>query len=248
VDEEMMAELEAIVERVDPTEIMLVADAMTGQEAVNIAAGFHERLGLSGLILTKQDGDARGGAAISMRAVTGVPIKFVGTGEKLGALEPFHPDRMASRILGMGDVITLIERLETTFDEQHARELQSKIEQAEFDLEDFLEQMRQMRRLGSMGQILEMLPQIGGVRPSEVDSQEADRQLRRVEAIILSMTPGERRNPKIINASRKRRIARGSGTTVQEVNSLLSQFRSMQRMIKQAGRQPSSRRGLPRLF
>jgi signal recognition particle subunit SRP54 len=248
MDDEMMAELEAIVELVHPSETLLVADAMTGQEAVNIATGFNQRLGLTGLILTKQDGDARGGAAISMRAVTGVPIKFIGTGEKMGALEVFYPDRIASRILGMGDVVTLIERLETTFDEQQTRELQTKIDQAGFDLEDFLGQLRQVRRMGSVGQILDMMPRIGGMRLTEGDSQEAERQLSRVEAIILSMTPGERQNPKIINASRKRRIALGSGTTVQEVNSLLSQFRSMQRLIKQAGRRPASRRGQPRLF
>lgn len=247
VDEEMMAELEAIVRRVRPVEVLLVADAMTGQEAVRIAEGFHKRLGLTGLILTKIDGDARGGAAISMRAVTGVPIKFLGTGEKADALEPFHPDRLASRILGMGDVLTLIERAEAAFDQEQARRLEEKIRRAEFDLEDFLEQLRQVRRMGSVGQILEMLPGMGK-RSGVVAPEEAERQLRRVEAIILSMTPEERRNPRVLNGSRKRRIARGSGTTVQEVNALLNQFRQMQRMMKQLGKGKRGLPGLARIF
>jgi signal recognition particle subunit SRP54 len=234
IDEAMMAELDSIADQIQPTEVLLVADAMTGQEAVNIATGFHQRLGLTGLILTKMDGDARGGAAISMRAVTGVPIKLLGTGEKMDGLEIFHPERMASRILGMGDVLTLIERLEDAFDEEQVRQMSDKIRQAEFTLEDLLEQMRQMRRVGSVGQVIEMLPKVKGLT-SDVGPKEADRQMRRTEAIILSMTPGERRNPRIINASRKRRISRGSGTTVQEVNSLLSQFRTIQRAMKQAG-------------
>ena len=243
IDEEMMAELEAIARRVKPVEILLVADAMTGQEAVRIAEGFHRRLGLTGLILTKVDGDARGGAAISMRSVTGVPIKFLGTGEKADALEPFHPDRLASRILGMGDVLSLIERAEAAFDQEQARRLEEKIRRAEFDLEDFLEQLRQVRKMGSVGQLLEMLPGAGRLAGA-VEPAEAERQLKRVEAIILSMTPEERRNPRILNGSRKRRIARGSGTSVQEVNALLSQFRQMQRLMKQLGRQAKRQRGL----
>ncbi|HEC34110.1 MAG TPA: signal recognition particle protein [Chloroflexi bacterium] len=243
VDEGMMAELETIARQVHPVEILLVADAMTGQEAVHIAEGFHQRLGLTGLILTKVDGDARGGAAISMRAVTGVPIKFLGTGEKMDGLEVFHPDRLASRILGMGDVLTLIERAEAAFGQEQARRMEEKVRRAEFDLEDFLEQLRQVRRMGPVSQILEMVPGMeklaGAVAP-----EEAERQLRRVEAIVLSMTPYERRNPRILNASRKRRVARGSGTTVQDVNALLSQFRQMQRMMKRLSRQMGGGRRL----
>ncbi len=247
IDEGMMAELEAIVRRVQPVEVLLVADAMTGQEAVHIAEGFHQRLRLSGLILTKVDGDARGGAAISMRAVTGVPIKFLGVGEKADGLELFHPDRLASRILGMGDVLTLIERAEAAFDQEQARKLEEKIRRAEFDLEDFLEQLRQMRKVGSVDQILAMVPGAGRLAGA-VDSREAERQLRRWEAIVLSMTPAERQNPRLMNGSRKRRVARGSGTEVQEVNLLLSQFRQMQRMMKQIGRPTHGRRGLFNLF
>jgi len=247
VDEEMMAELETISRRVRPVETLLVADAMTGQEAVHVAEGFHQRLGLTGLILTKVDGDARGGAAISMRAVTGVPIKFLGTGEKTEALEVFHPDRMASRILGMGDMLTLIERAEAAFDAEQARRMEEKLRRAEFDLEDFLEQLRQVRRMGSIGQILEMVP--GMSRAAAAASpEELEQQLRRTEAIILSMTPEERRNPRILNASRKRRIARGSGTTVQDVNALLRDFHQVQRVMRRIGRQVGQGRGLLGLF
>ena len=247
IDAGMMDELEAVARQVRPIETLLVADAMTGQEAVHIAEGFHQRLRLTGLILTKIDGDARGGAAISIRAVTGVPIKFLGTGEKTDALELFHPERMASRILGMGDVLTLIERAEAAFDQEQAQRMEEKLRRAELDLEDFLEQMRQLRRMGSLGQLLEMLP--GGARmAAAVSPEEAERQMRRVEAIVLSMTPAERRNPRILDGSRKRRIARGSGTTVQEVNALLNQFRQVQRMVKQLGRHPRGRRGLMGLF
>ena len=242
-DEPMMAELEAIARKVQPSEILLVADAMTGQEAVNIAQGFHQRLGLTGLILTKVDGDARGGAAISMRAVTGVPIKFLGTGEKTDALEVFHPDRMASRILGMGDVLTLIERLEASFDQEQALQIEEKFRRAEFDLEDFLGQLRQVRQMGPIGQILDMIPGMGKLAAG-VAPEEAEQQLRWVEAIILSMTPQERRTPRILNASRKRRVAHGSGTTVQEVNALLSQYRQMQRLMKRLGRQGGQGKGL----
>ncbi len=243
VDEEMMAELEAIARRVHPTETLLVADAMTGQEAVHVAHGFHQRLGLTGLILTKIDGDARGGAAISMRAVTGVPIKFVGTGEKADALEVFHPDRMASRILGMGDVLSLIERAEAAFDAEQARRMEEKLRRAEFDLEDFLEQLRQVRRMGSLGEILEMMPGMGRAIAT-ASPEELERRLRRAEAIVLSMTPEERRNPRILNGSRKRRIARGSGTTVQEVNALLRDFHQMRRVMKRLSRQMGRGRGL----
>ncbi len=243
VDEEMMTELEAIARRVHPVEVLLVADAMTGQEAVNIATGFHRRLNLTGIILTKIDGDARGGAAISIRAVTGVPLKFLGTGEKAGGLELFHPDRLASRILGMGDVKTLIERAEAVFDQEQAQRMEEKLRRAEFDLDDFVAQMRQVRQMGSVGQIAELMPGMGKLVGS-VDAEDAEQRLRRMEAIVLSMTPEERRNPRILNASRKRRVARGSGTTVQEVNWLLSQFRQLQRLMKQLGRRAGRQRGL----
>jgi len=247
IDQEMMAELGAVKQAVKPVETLLVADAMTGQEAVNIAAGFHQRVGLTGLILSKVDGDARGGAAISMRAVTGVPIKFLGTGEKTDALEIFHPDRLASRILGMGDVLTLIERAEATFDQGQAERLERKLREASFDLKDFLEQLQQVRRMGPLSQILDLVPGMGqlvqGVTP-----EVTDQQFRHVEAVILSMTPEERRNPRILNSSRKRRIARGSGTTVQEVNALLKQFWQMQRLMKQLGKGKGGLRGLTRMF
>ncbi len=237
IDDEMMDELVAIRERTQPAEILLVADAMTGQEAVRIAEGFNQRVGLTGLILTKVDGDARGGAAISMRAVTGVPIKFMGTGEKLDGLEPFHPDRLASRILGMGDMLTLIERAEELFDEREAERLQRKLLKNQFTLEDFLKQLQQVKRMGSIGQILDMLPGMGRLRQQiNIDNEDAQRQLKKVEAIIYSMTPAERRNPKLLNARRKQRIAAGSGTSVQDINALLRQFREMQRMMQMIGR------------
>jgi len=234
INSDMMSELEAVKQATNPVETLLVADAMTGQEAVNVAEGFHNRIGVTGLILTKVDGDARGGAAISMRAVTGVPIKFLGTGEKTDALEVFHPDRLASRILGMGDVLTLIERAEQTFDEEQAKKMERKIREASFDLEDFLEQLQQVKQMGPLTQILEMVPGMRGVA-QQVSAQDTNEQLKHVEAMILSMTPEERSNPRIIKGSRKKRIASGSGTSVQEVNMLLKQFRQMQRMMKQLG-------------
>jgi signal recognition particle subunit SRP54 len=246
IDDEMMGELEAVKKVAKPVELLLVADAMTGQEAVNVAVGFHERIELTGLILTKMDGDARGGAAISMRAVTGVPIKFLGTGEKASALETFHPDRLASRILGMGDVMTLIERAEEAFDAEQAEKMERKLREASFTLEDFLEQFQQVRKMGSLSQILEMMPGMGQMAQG-VSPEAADEQIRRVEAIISSMTPEERRKPKIIDGNRKKRIARGSGTTVQDVNALLSQFRQMQRMMKQMGKGKRGLRGLMRM-
>jgi len=247
IDEEMMAELVAVKEAAKPVELLLVADAMTGQEAVNVAEGFHQRIGLTGLILTKVDGDARGGAAISMRAVTGVPIKFMGVGEKASALEVFHPDRLASRILGMGDVLTLIERAEAAFDQEQAERLERKLREASFDLEDFLEQLQQVRNMGPLSQILDLVPGMGKL-VQDVSPEVTDRQFKRIEAMILSMTPEERRNPRILNASRKKRIARGSGTTVQELNALLKQFRQMQRMMKQLGKGKKGMRGLLRMF
>jgi signal recognition particle subunit SRP54 len=247
IDQDMMGELEAIKAAVHPVETLLVADAMTGQEAVNVASGFDQRIGLTGLILTKVDGDARGGAAISMRAVTGVPIKFLGTGEKPDALEVFHPDRLASRILGMGDVMTLVERAEAAFDQDQAERMERKLREASFDLEDFLEQFQQVQQMGPLSQILEMVPGLGRMT-GQVSAEVTDRQFKRIEAIILSMTPEERRNPRILNASRKRRVARGSGTTVQEVNALLKQFRQMQQMMKQLGKGKGGMRGLMRMF
>ncbi len=247
IDEDMMNELVAIRERVHPVEILLVADAMTGQEAVNIAQGFHERVGLTGLILTKVDGDARGGAAISMREVTGVPIKFLGTGEKTNALEVFHPERLASRILGMGDVLSLIERAEVAFDAAQAAEMEKKLRKGEFDLEDFLDQLRQVRKMGPLNELLGMIPGLGkALKGVDLEKLEAEKSLKYVEAIILSMTPEERRNPRILNASRKRRIAAGSGTDVQQINQLLNQHRQMQNMMKRLGQ--GKMRGLPRMF
>jgi len=240
MDEAMMREVEEIKARVKPAEVLLVADAMTGQEAVNIAEAFNKRVGLTGLILTKIDGDARGGAAISMRAVTGVPIKFLSTGEKPDALEVFHPDRLASRILGMGDVLTLIEKAQQQFDEQEAAKAAEKMLSASFDLEDFLSQMRQIKRMGPLNDLLALVPGMKDLT-RQISPEMTERQFKRVEAMISSMTREERRNPNILNASRKRRIAKGSGTSVQELNQLLSQFREAQRMMKQLANNPRLR-------
>jgi signal recognition particle subunit SRP54 len=234
LNEEMMHEVAAIRERVQPHEVFLVADAMTGQEAVRVAQEFHQKVGLTGLILTKMDGDARGGAALSIRAVTGVPIKFLGVGEKPDALEPFHPDRLASRILGMGDILTLVEKAQETFDQEQALAMQKKLRTGTFNLEDFLAQLQQVKRMGPLQQILEMIPGFSGLmRQREFAEALDDRQLKRIEAIIYSMTPLERRRPEIIDGSRRRRIARGSGTTPAEVNQLLNQFKEMQKVMKQ---------------
>ena len=232
IDDQLMAELEKVKRKVSPQEVLLVADAMTGQDAVRVADEFNQRVGLTGLILTKIDGDARGGAAISIRAVTGVPIKYLGVGEKLDALESFHPDRLASRILGMGDVLTLIEKAEATLDQERALAMGKKLVQGEFDLEDFLGQLHEVKKLGPLSQLLEMVPGFSQLK-TEMTPEFTDGQMKMVEAIINSMTFEERHNPRIINASRKRRIARGSGTTVQDVNMLLGQFRQVQRMMKQ---------------
>lgn len=249
IDDTLMTELEQIKQRTKPSEILLVADSMTGQEAVNIAQGFNERVGITGMILTKIDGDARGGAAISMRAVTGVPIKFLGTSEKIDGFELFHPDRMASRILGMGDVLTLIEKAEETFDEQEAMKLQEKLMKNQFTLQDFLEQLRKMRKMGPLTQLMGMIPGMDRLR-GQIDQEEMEKSLKRVEAIICSMTAKERDNPKIINASRKKRIAAGSGVEVRDVNQVLKQFRDMQTLMGQMrkGRFPNipGLPGLPR--
>ena len=229
IDDQLMRELDDVRKSADPAEILLVVDAMTGQDAVNVASGFQDRVGLTGVILSKLDGDARGGAAISVREVTGAPVKFAGIGEGLQDLEAFHPARMASRILGMGDVMTLIEKAEATFDEADAEKAARKLQKGDFTLEDFLEQFQTMKRMGPVKDILAMLPGSGSlIREKDVD----DRDLRRVEAIIQSMTPEERRNPKIIGGSRKRRIASGSGARPQDVNRLLKQFADAQKMMK----------------
>jgi len=236
IDDELMAELEGLKAAVSPQEILLVVDAMTGQDAVNAAQEFHQRVQLTGLILTKLDGDARGGAALSVTRVTGVPIKYVGTGERPDALEPFFPDRMASRILAMGDVLTLIERAQQTVDENQARELERKFRQATFDLEDFLQQIQQLKKMGSLSQIMEMIPGINQLARRMPAAALDEGQIKRVEAIIRSMTPEERHHPEILNGSRRRRIARGSGTTPQDINQLLNQFHQMQRMLRQMSR------------
>lgn len=231
IDQELMKELQEIVDAVEPHEILLVADAMTGQEAVNVAKGFDEALEIDGLILTKLDGDARGGAALSMRAITGKPIKFIGMGEKSDALEVFHPERMASRILGMGDVLTLIEKAQKEVSIEATLALQKKIKKNEFSLEDFLGQMRMMKRMGSLSSLAGMIPGMEKVM-NQVNPDDVDKELKRVEAMILSMTPRERRNHAIINGSRRKRIAAGSGTSVQEINRLLKQFTEMKRMME----------------
>ncbi|MDY6911272.1 MAG: signal recognition particle protein [Chloroflexota bacterium] len=234
IDEELMDELERVKKAVNPTEVLLIADAMTGQEAVKIAEEFNSKVGLTGVILTKMDGDARGGAALSLTSVTGVPIKFVGTGEKADALEPFYPDRMASRILGMGDMLTLIEKAQSTFDQQKTMELEKKVRQARFDLEDFLDQLQQVKKMGSLGQIVDMIPGMSKLtKKLPTGAAVDDGQLKKIEAIVLSMTPEERQKPEIIGGSRRRRIAKGSGTSPQDVNQLLNQFQQMQKMLKQ---------------
>ena len=235
INDSLMAELQQIKQRTAPAEILLVADAMTGQEAVNIAQGFNDSVGITGLILTKVDGDARGGAAISMRAVTGVPVKFLSTGEKVDGFEVFHPDRLASRILGMGDVLTLIERAQEEFDEAEAESLQQKMLKDEFTLQEFLDNLRRVRKMGPLGQLLNMVPGMGRLQ-EQIDQEEMEHSLRKVEAIILSMTPAERARPKLLNASRRKRIARGSGLQVSDVNQLVKQFRDMRKLMKQMRR------------
>jgi signal recognition particle subunit SRP54 len=229
IDEEMMNEGEAIKTRVNPHEILFVVDSMTGQDAVNTAKAFHDRLNFDGVVLTKLDGDTRGGAALSIRAVVNKPIKFASVGEKLDALEPFHPDRMASRILGMGDIVTLVEKAQEQFDEQKTLKLEAKLRKAEFTFEDFLEQLQRIKRMGPVEQVMGMIP---GMNRVATNNSVDDKALVRVEAIIQSMTNEERRKPNIINGSRRQRIARGSGTRVQDVNKVLKQFSEMQRMMK----------------
>ncbi len=236
VDESLMKELRDIKEVVEPQEVLLVADAMTGQDAVNIAKSFDADLSITGVVLTKMEGDARGGAALSIQAVTGKPIKFVGVGEKLNALEAFHPKRIADRILGMGDMLTLIEKAQDTFDKGKALELQEKLKKNTFTLEDFRDQLRQVRKLGSLEQIISMIPGLNKMKQFKKGMMPDDRELIKIEAIINSMTPQERRKYTIINASRRRRIAKGSGTTVQDVNQLLKNYAEMNKMFKKLGK------------
>ncbi len=241
IDEEMMQELRDIKSRVNPTEILLVVDAMTGQDAVNVAQSFNDLLDITGVVVTKMDGDTRGGAVLSVRYITGKPIKYVGTGEKLDAIEPFHPDRMASRILGMGDMLSLIEKAEQAFDEKKAAELEQKLRESKFTLTDYLEQFEQIRGMGSMDQLLGMMPGVKGLdlKDAKVDEKQIDR----MEAIIRSMTVKERENPEIISASRRKRIALGSGTSVEDVNRLLKQFEQTNKLMKQL----SQGKGIPGL-
>ncbi len=245
IDEVMMQELADLKAKLNPGEILLVVDAMTGQDAVRLATEFHSRLNLTGLILTKMDGDARGGAALSIRWVSGVPIKFIGIGERVDAFEPFHPDRLASRILGMGDMLTFIEKAEKAFDEEQAKELEKKVRTARFDLNDFLTQLREITKIGPLTQLIEMLPGLPQWAKHMPDGTE-EKQLKKIEAIILSMTPEERRNPAIIGGSRRRRIARGSGTTPQDVNQLLNRFGQMQKLMKMGvgGKMPKNLSGM----
>jgi signal recognition particle subunit SRP54 len=245
IDQELMAELVRIKQRVNPTEILLVADAMTGQDAVNVAKHFDDLLDISGVVLTKMEGDARGGAALSVKAVTGKPIKFIGVGEKLDALEPFFPDRLASRILGMGDMLSLIEKAQEEFDEKEALKLAKKLKKREFDLEDFLGQLRQLKKLGSLEQIMSMIPGMGQLKQLK-NMKPDEKELVRVEAIINSMTRGERENYKIINGSRRRRIALGSGTTIQDVNRLLKNFAQTKKMMENLTRK--GLQGMPSIF
>jgi signal recognition particle subunit SRP54 len=241
IDEEMMQELVRIKRDYPPNETLLVVDAMTGQDAVNVAESFSAEVGFDGIILTKLDGDARGGAALSIKTVTGKPVKFASAGEKIGDLEPFYPDRMASRILGMGDMLTLIEKAQSTYDEEKAQELERKLRKQQFTLEDFLDQMSQLKKMGPLDQILGMIP---GISASKLKGLQVDEsQIGKVEAIIQSMTPEERRKPQIIGSSRKQRIARGSGTSTQDVNRLLQQFQQMQKLVKQFGKMSPRKMG-----
>ncbi|WP_215141670.1 signal recognition particle protein [Exiguobacterium qingdaonense] len=244
IDETLMGELENVKAIAKPNEIFLVVDSMTGQDAVNVADSFNEKLGITGVVLTKLDGDTRGGAALSIKAVTGAPIKFVGLGEKLDALEPFHPERMASRILGMGDVLSLIEKAETQMDQDAAKELESKIRDASFTFDDFIEQLAQVKGMGPIDELLSMLPGAGkmkGLKNVQID----EKQLDHVEAIIRSMTKHERANPEVLNASRRKRIAKGSGRSIQEVNRLIKQFDDMKKMMKQmSGQMKGKKKGL----
>ena len=251
VDEALMSEVQAVKATSGPVETLLVADALTGQDAVNVATSFHERVGLTGIVLTRIDGDGRGGAALSMRAVTGCPIKLLGVGEKLDALEGFHPDRIASRILGMGDIVSLVEKAAETIEEEDAEKLAAKVQKGQFDLEDLLGQLRQISRMGGLDGLMSMLPGVGKMKQQMAKAQVDPALIKRQEAIILSMTSRERHSPKLIHASRKRRIATGSGTSVQEVNKLLKQHQQMVSMMKKVnklGKRGLMRHGIPGLM
>jgi signal recognition particle subunit SRP54 len=243
VDEDMMGELEEIKKHVDIAQTILVVDAMTGQDAVNVAGTFDEKIGIDGVVLTKLDGDTRGGAALSIRAVTGKPILYVGMGEKLSDLEQFYPDRMASRILGMGDVLSLIEKAEQAIDEDKARDLQKKMKKAEFDFNDYLDSMAQMKKMGGLTSILGMLPGMDKKQMEQINSAVDEKKMARIEAIIYSMTPEERGNPKLMNPSRKNRIARGAGVDIAEVNRLVKQFEQARKMMKQMPGMMKGKRG-----
>ena len=232
IDEELMDELKVLKKSIHPHEILLVIDALMGQDAVNTASGFNDALGVDGIIMTKMDGDSRGGAALSVKAVTGKPIKFMGTGEKYNALEPFHPDRIASRILGMGDVMSLIEQAENAYDEEEARKLEEKIRKNRFDLDDFLGQMKQINKFGGLAKIIDMIPGISADAKKDVDIEAGKKELKKMEAIITSMTKKERQDPSVLNASRRKRIAAGSGTDVQSVNQLIKKYEEMKKMTK----------------
>lgn len=238
IDEELMDELVRIRDTVKPHEILLVVDALTGQDAVTAAEGFNDAVGIDGIIMTKLDGDSRGGAALSVKAVTGKPIKFAGMGEKFDALEPFHPERMASRILGMGDMLSLIEKAQENYDEKQAEDLEKKIRRNEFTLEDFLEQMGQIKKMGGLGKIIDLLPGMGGQRPGEEEMEKSEKEFVRMEAIINSMTREERRDPKILNASRRKRIAAGSGCSVTQINTLIKRYDEARKVMRQMTKSP----------
>ena len=233
IDEELLEELARVKKAVKPHEILLVVDALTGQDAVNAAEGFNDKLGIDGVIMTKMDGDSRGGAALSVKKVTGKPIKFIGVGEKFDALEPFHPDRMASRILGMGDMLSLIEKAQESFDEEQAAKLEKKMRKNEFTLEDFLEQMGQVKKMGGIGKMLDMIPGMQGRAVSEDEISRSEQEFRQMEAIIYSMTPEERRNPSVLNASRRKRIAAGCGQPVSKINNLVKKYEDAKKLMKQ---------------
>lgn len=243
IDEALMDELEDIKKAVKPHEILLVVDALTGQDAVNVAAGFDEKLGIDGIIMTKMDGDSRGGAALSARKVTGKPIKFIGTGEKSDALEPFHPERMAGRILGMGDMLSLIEKAEAAFDKEQAEKLEKKIKKNQFTLEDFLDQMGQVKNMGGLGKIMEMLPGMNSAQMKNVDLEAGEREFRQMEAIIQSMTIEERRDPSLLNASRRKRISAGCGLPVSKINNLIKKYEEAKKMMKRLSNPGALKRG-----
>ena len=243
IDESLMEELSSMKSAVRPHEILLVVDALTGQDAVNAADGFNRKLGIDGIIMTKMDGDSRGGAALSAKKVTGKPIKFLGTGEKSDALEPFHPERLASRILGMGDMLSLIEKAEQAYDEEQAEKLERKIRKNQFTLEDFLEQMGQVRKMGGLAKIMDMLPGMGGAKISEADIEKGEKEFRTMEAIIRSMTVAERKNPGLLNASRRKRIAAGSGQTVNSVNKVISKYEESKKLMKQFSNPNAMKKG-----